>query len=224
MSAASSLNHIDSTAAKAFLQLATAADEFERYDNPHAERIARIADELAAAFHMAMQDRRALRTAALIHDLGEVAMERDYIHRAGNLNEEEKLDLARHPVIGEQESARAGADRAVQLLIRWHHEWWNGSGYPDALRQKEIPLASRILRLADSYASMTDARPYRAALTEAEARQRIIERSAIEFDPKVVLAFVSLPSFDELKSFAREDGPPAETKKAEWNLFSNFIK
>src|SRR5436190_5156024 len=116
------------TAREAYLQLAAAADEFEQYANPHAVRIAAIADRLAQAFHLAPQDRKSLRTAAYMHDLGEVAMEREYIRREGSLTEEERLDLARHPVIGEQEAARASADRAVQLLVRWHHEWWNGGG------------------------------------------------------------------------------------------------
>jgi HD-GYP domain-containing protein (c-di-GMP phosphodiesterase class II) len=118
-------------------------------------------------------------------------MEREYIQRAGTLTEEERIDLTRHPVIGEQESARAGADRAVQLLVRWHHEWWNGSGYPDSLRRREIPLAARLLRLADSYVALTDTRPFRPALTEAQARKKIIAGAAVEFDPKVVLAFLS---------------------------------
>ena len=135
-------------AREAYLQLAAAADEFEQYAHPHAARIAAIADHIGEQFHLAPHDRRSLRRAAYMHDLGEVAMEREYIQRAGPLTDEERADLARHPVIGEQEAARASADRAVQLLVRWHHEWWNGSGYPDALRQNEIPLAARILRVA----------------------------------------------------------------------------
>ena len=195
----------DRLANEAYMQLASAADRFERYENPHAARIAALADQLAQAFHLAPQDRKSLRSAALMHDLGEVAMEREYIRREGSLTEEERLDLARHPVIGEQEAARASADRAVQLLVRWHHEWWNGGGYPDALRQNEIPLAARILRVADSYAALTDARPYRPALSEAEARQQIIERAAIEFDPGVVTVFLSLKDMEELRSFARTE-------------------
>src|SRR5882672_4374140 len=182
----------DRNAREAYLQLAAAADEFEQYANPHAIRIAAIADRIAEAFHMAPQDRKSLRTAARMHDLGEVAMERDYIQRAGSLTDEERIDLQRHPVIGEQEAARASADRDVQLLVRWHHEWWNGSGYPDALRQHEIPLAARILRVADSYAALTDARPYRPALTEEAARNEIIQRAGIEFDPSVVNALLAL--------------------------------
>lgn len=148
-------------------------------------------------------------------------MEREYIRREGSLTDEERLDLARHPVIGEQEAARASADRAVQLLVRWHHEWWNGCGYPDALRQNEIPLAARILRVADSYAALTDARPYRPAFSEAEARQQIIERAAIEFDPSVVSVFLSLTDVEELRSLARP-AEPAVTIDESRALFSSF--
>src|ERR1700682_1406622 len=92
----------DRAASEAFVQLSSAADQFERYANPHAIRMATIADEIAKAFNIAPQDRKSLRSAALMHDLGEAAMERDYIQRAGSLTDEERIDLARHPVIGEQ--------------------------------------------------------------------------------------------------------------------------
>jgi HD-GYP domain-containing protein (c-di-GMP phosphodiesterase class II) len=188
---------IERAAAEAFVQLAKTTDKFERYDHPHAQRIAAIADEIAKAFHLARHDRGSLHAAALLHDLGEVAMERDYIQATGPLSNEERLDLARHPVIGEREASRVGADRAAQLLVRWHHEWWNGAGYPDALRREEIPLAARILRVADSYASLTDVRPFRDAMTEEAARRVLIDRAGIEFDPGVVNVFLSLDQFDE---------------------------
>ena len=200
MTATSTIN--DTVASEAFLRLAAASDQFERYANPHAIRIAAIADEIAKLLHVGGEDRRSLRVAALLHDMGETAMERDYISRAGTLSEEERIDLARHPVIGEQEASRAGASRAAQLLVRWHHEWWNGCGYPDALRGEEIPLAARILRLADSYAALTDARPFRPALTATQARQQIIEWAGIEFDPRIVNLFLSLDRLRELESSA----------------------
>jgi len=225
MSALFSETEKDRAAAEAYLQLAAAADRFERYANPHAIRIAAIADELAKTFHILPHDRKLLGIAAYMHDLGEVAMEREYIRRAGSLTDEERLDLARHPVIGEQEAARASADRPVQLLVRWHHEWWNGCGYPDALRQNEIPLAARILRVADSYAALTDARPFRPAMSEVKARELLIERAAIEFDPAVVTAFLSLGHLDELRSFAKTEEPPvpAETDDG-LALFSSFMR
>ncbi|HWN09938.1 MAG TPA: HD domain-containing phosphohydrolase [Pyrinomonadaceae bacterium] len=228
-----SANHLrsdtDREAREAYLQLAEAADRFEQYANPHAVRIAAIADALGEAFQMAPQDRKSLRIAARMHDLGEVAMEREYIKRAGSLTDEERTDLERHPVISEQEAARASADRDVQLLVRWHHEWWNGGGYPDALRQNEIPLAARILRVADSYSALTDDRPFRPAMREEKAREILIERAGIEFDPAVVTAFLALDDLVELRSFANvmpASEPEAEPIPAEDDrpLFSSFMK
>jgi HD-GYP domain-containing protein (c-di-GMP phosphodiesterase class II) len=224
MSALSLDSERDRLAREAYLQLSAAADEFERYAHPHAARISAIADRIAEALHMAPQDRRSLRNAARMHDLGEVAMERDYVQRGGPLTDEERIDLARHPVIGEQEAARASADRAVQLLVRWHHEWWNGSGYPDALRQTEIPLGARILRVADSYAAMTDNRPYRNAMTEDQAREQIIEGAGIEFDPDVVTVLLSLQDVEELRSYGRDEQLPVTETGSENDvkLFSSF--
>jgi HD-GYP domain-containing protein (c-di-GMP phosphodiesterase class II) len=119
-------------------------------------------------------------------------MEREYIQANRPLTAEERLDLWRHPVIGEREASRVGADRAAQLLVRWHHEWWNGSGYPDALRREEIPLAARILRVADSYVALTDDRPFRRAFSEEAAKRELMSRAGIEFDPGVVSMFLSL--------------------------------
>jgi HD-GYP domain-containing protein (c-di-GMP phosphodiesterase class II) len=192
MAAVDNFELIEKAAGEAFLQLAKTVDRFERYDNPHAQRVAAIADEIAHAFHLARHDRGSLYAAALLHDLGEVAMERDYIQADRALTADERLDLARHPVIGEREASRVGADRAAQLLVRWHHEWWNGTGYPDALRREEIPLAARILRVADSYAALTDDRPFRPSLSEEAARRELANLAGIEFDPGVVSIFLSL--------------------------------
>ncbi|HST52548.1 MAG TPA: HD domain-containing phosphohydrolase [Pyrinomonadaceae bacterium] len=192
------------TAGEAFVRLAGAVDEFEGYAHPHASRIARIAGALAERFRLSRADRSSIVFAALLHDVGETAMKRDYISRAGPLSDAERLDLQRHPVIGEQEAARAGADRAVQLLVRWHQEWFSGAGYPDALRGEQIPLGARILRVADAYAALTDARPFRPAGTEIEARKHLILWAGLEYDPHVVRAFLALEGLPELRSFAHE--------------------
>lgn len=185
-----------------FRRLSAEADEFECYQNPHAARIAVIADQLAKSFNLGGRDRFSLRIAALAHDLGEVVMAREYIQRPGSLTAEERIDLARHPIIGEREAARAGADRGAQLLVRWHHESWNGSGYPDGLRFETIPLGARILRVADVYAALTDARPFHAAYTESRAREHLLEWTGLEFDPSVVRALLSLEPVRELQSYA----------------------
>ena len=206
------LSEKERAARDVFARLATEADKFEGYAHPHAERVAAIAEALAARFRLGREDRANLRIAALAHDLGEVAMRRDYVRREGPLTDEERLDLARHPVIGEQEAARAGAERGAQLLVRWHHEWWDGTGYPDALRREQIPLPARILRAADAYAALTDDRPYRRALTEEAARKHLAEWAAIEFDPRVVRALLALSDVPELRSYARRGGGEGETQ------------
>lgn len=184
------------------LKLAAEIDVFEGYQHSHALRIAALADAMAQKFNLASQDRLALRQAAMIHDIGEMVMSRDYIKSDAILREEERVDMQRHPVIGEQEAAKRGLNRAVQLLIRWHHEWWNGTGYPDALEHEQIPLAARILRITDTFAALTDSRPYSVPISKAEADRYLTEWAGIEFDPKVVTAFLSLEGVHELDSYA----------------------
>lgn len=186
------------------LQTALTIDGFEGYINPHASRVAALSEAVANKFHLSTHDCLVLRQAALLHDLGEVVMKRDYVKTNRKLTEDERIDMRRHPVIGEQEAAKRGLSRAAQLIIRWHHEWWNGMGYPDALEREQIPLVNRILRAADTYSALTDARPSRAAISEAEAKKYLTEWAGIEFDPSVVKAFLELKDLPELKSFAAD--------------------
>jgi HD-GYP domain-containing protein (c-di-GMP phosphodiesterase class II) len=201
------INAIDSNqlgAIDVFRELSLGADEFECYANPHAARIAAIAEQTARSFNLGARDRFSLRIAALAHDLGEMVMDRDYLQRSGPLSDEERIDLARHPLLGEREAAAAGADRGAQLLVRWHHEWWNGNGYPDGLRFEQIPLGARILRVADAYASLTDARPFRRAYSERQAREHLLEWTGLEFDPHVVRALLSLEPLEALNGYGQE--------------------
>jgi HD-GYP domain-containing protein (c-di-GMP phosphodiesterase class II) len=173
------------------LRISAEMDEFEGYESVHGRRIASIADALSREFNLASRDRFFLQQAALIHDIGEVKMNRDYIRAPRVLTGSERIDLERHPVIGEQEAARLGLPRGAQLIVRWHHEWWNGDGYPDGLESEQIPLGARILRVADAYGSLTASRPFRAAWPENVATKHLIEFAGIEFDPGVVKALIA---------------------------------
>ena len=174
------------------LRISSKIDEFECYPNAHGRELAASADALGAAFNLAARDRLILQQAALIHDIGEAAMNREYIRATVGLTTNERIDLQRHPVIGEQEAAKLGLPRGVQLIVRWHHEWWNGGGYPDGIENEQIPVAARILRVADTYSSLTSARSFRAAMPIDNARKYLTEWAGIEFDPAVVKAFLSL--------------------------------
>jgi HD-GYP domain-containing protein (c-di-GMP phosphodiesterase class II) len=150
---------------------------------------------LGYAFNLAVHDRLIMQQSALVHDIGEIAMNREYFKENRILTTEEHLDMQRHPVIGEQQAAKEGLPRGVQLLIRWHHEWWNGGGYPDRLEGEQIPLAARILRVADTFGALTGERPFRKPIPIDEARRYMIEWAGIEFDPRVVKALISVDKF-----------------------------
>lgn len=182
------------------LVISSRIDEFEGYATPHARRVAAIAGSLGASFNLASRDRFFLEQAALIHDIGELAMNREYIRAQRGLSVAERIDLERHPVIGEQEAAKLGLPRGVQLIIRWHHEWWNGGGYPDAIVGEEIPLAARILRIADTFSAMTGTRPFRIDLSDEDAKKYLTEWAGIEFDPAIVKAFLSLDLRETVES------------------------
>ncbi len=173
------------------LRASSEMDVFEGYVETHAQRIASLAESIAVTLNVEPHDRSILQQAILIHDIGEVQMGREYIAAARPLTDEERIDLHRHPVIGEQAAAKMELSRAVQLIVRWHHEWWCGAGYPDALTGEEIPLAARILRVADTYAALVTPRPFRPAMSQEEARKYMVEWAGIEFDPAVIKAFLA---------------------------------
>ena len=189
----------DSNFDEKLLELSSEMDAFEGYTHAHGLRIAAIADAIGRQFNLAAHDRFFMQQAALVHDIGELVMNRDYIKQNRALTPAERLDLQRHPVIGEQEASKRGFSRGVQLLIRWHQEWWNGAGYPDALEGEQIPLAARILRVADSFAALRDDRPRRKAMSIAEAKEHLAAWAGLEFDPKVVRAFLDSEYIDVLE-------------------------
>lgn len=196
-------------------------DRLEGYSQPHAIAVARLAERLARHLDLRGHDLTALLLAALAHDIGERTMKRNYLLREDALRWEETLDLWRHPIIGEQQSAELNLPRQAQLLIRWHHESWNGAGYPDALAGEAIPLGARILRVADTWCALTADRPYRAAIEPLDAEVMIAEQAGIELDPLVVQTLLELfeaeraieesldlvdPHEDELEPESDEEG------------------
>jgi hypothetical protein len=119
--------------------------------------------------------------------------------RPDALTWEERLDLWRHPILGEQAAAELRLSRHAQLLIRWHQEWWNGLGYPDGLAGEAIPLGARILRAVDSYHALVCKRPYRDSYEPQEAEQILADLAGLEFDPLVVKYLLTALA-DERKS------------------------
>ncbi len=174
------------------IKIAVETDRVEGYSEPHAIAIARMAERIGAQMGLHGIDLTALKFAALAHDLGERAMKRNYLLRPGVLTWEETLDLWRHPILGEQAAGELRLSRQTQLLIRWHHEWWNGGGYPDGLEGEAIPLGALILRPVDSYFALISNRPHRSRYDRTEAEQVVADLAGIEFDPQVVKLMLAI--------------------------------
>ncbi|MFN0084860.1 MAG: HD-GYP domain-containing protein [Blastocatellia bacterium] len=168
------------------IKQAVEIDRIEGYTDPHSIAIARMAERLGAGRGLHGSDLTALKFAALAHDIGLRAMKRNYLLRPDGLTWEERLDLWRHPILGEQAAGELRLSRQAQLLIRWHHEAWNGQGYPDGLSGEAIPAGARILRVVDSYYALISRRPHRPAFDPLDAEQIVADLAGIEFDPRIV--------------------------------------
>ena len=174
------------------LKLALETDRAEGYTEPHAVMIARLAETLGAQLGLHGTDLSALKFAALAHDIGEREMKRNYLLQPNPLTWEQTLDLWRHPIIGEQAAAELNLPRQTQLLIRWHHEWWNGQGYPDGLTGTAIPLGARILRAVDTYCALISRRPHRGSYELLDAEQILADQAGVELDPQIVKLLLAL--------------------------------
>jgi putative nucleotidyltransferase with HDIG domain len=175
--------------------LASAVDAKDPFTAGHSVRVQLIAKELGAELRRSEAELEALEWGGLLHDIGKIGIPDAILLKQGALSKEERMVMNAHPVKGE-EIIRPVAKLAAELpIIRHHHEWFNGSGYPDRLVGHDIPLLARIMHVADSFEAMTAARPYRMTpLTEEQAVAELHKYSGIQFDPEVVAAFERLLS------------------------------
>ena len=170
--------------------LAGAIDAKDPFTAGHSERVQLIAKDLGQELLCSESELEALEWGGLLHDVGKIGIPDAVLLKTGALDKEERMIMNAHPVKGE-EILKPVTKLAPELpIIRHHHEWFNGSGYPDRLVGAEIPRLARIMHVADSFEAMTAARPYRLTpLTEKQALDELHKFSGIQFDPEVVAAF-----------------------------------
>jgi HD-GYP domain-containing protein (c-di-GMP phosphodiesterase class II) len=159
----------------------------------HAERVQRYA--MALARHAGVGDPDvldAIEHAALLHDLGKLAIPDRLLDKPGPLTVDEYAQIKHHAAIGSDLLLGMGADGLLAAIVRHHHESWDGSGYPDGLRQDDIPLGARILCIADCYDALTSHRPYRRALAHDVAMAMVVERRGVMFDPRLTDLFLRI--------------------------------
>jgi ribonuclease P protein subunit RPR2 len=169
--------------------LANAVEARDAYTARHAERVAAYGLEIARAYGIRLADVPEIEFGFLLHDVGKVAVPDAVLFKNDSLNPEEYALMKLHPVVGWQILRDVEFLGEAKLVVRHHHERWDGSGYPDGLAGDAIPVAARIFALADTLDALTTDRPYRPASTFAHAREVIVTASGTQFDPAVVEAF-----------------------------------
>jgi putative nucleotidyltransferase with HDIG domain len=171
--------------------LAEAVDKRDPFTARHSQNVKSIGVEIGRAMRLGDADLEALEWGGLLHDVGKIGVPDAVLLKAERLNKDERMVMNSHPVLGAQIIAPVQRLAAELPIIRHHHEWYNGSGYPDRLIGDEIPLLARILHVADAFEAMTAARPYRMTpLTAEQALSELRKFAGIQFDPVVVDAFV----------------------------------
>ena len=181
--------------------LAAAVEARDPYTHGHTQRVGDYAVILGRALACEEADIAAIKRASVLHDIGKIGIEDHILRKQARLEPDEEIRMQKHPVIGVDMLKGIGFLDPVLPLIRHHHERWDGHGYPDQVREDEIPLGARILAVADALDAMTSDRPYREARTFAYAKAEILKGSGTHFDPEVVTAFIkSQREIEELLS------------------------
>jgi HD-GYP domain-containing protein (c-di-GMP phosphodiesterase class II) len=174
----------------AMTSLAYALDAKDGYTAGHSQRVSEIAVAVAIELELPQTEIEQVRLAGMVHDIGKIGIDGSILHKPGNLEMDERQEMEKHPAIGERILAPVVEDNSILIMVRNHHERWDGGGYPDGLSGESIPVGARIMALADTFDAMTSERPYRIANSVEFAIGEINRCAGTQFDPKVVEAFL----------------------------------
>ncbi|WP_053334050.1 HD-GYP domain-containing protein [Gemmatimonas phototrophica] len=166
------------------------------YTSGHSQRVKRFSRIIAQEIGLSPKEVEKVSRAALLHDVGKIhEIFGPILMKPGRLTPEERAIMELHPIKSAELVAKISELQDIVPAVRHHHENWDGTGYPDRLKGKEIPLESRIIMFADTIDAMTTDRPYRKALGETEVRSELQKWRGIQFDPSICDALLSSPNF-----------------------------
>jgi putative nucleotidyltransferase with HDIG domain len=170
--------------------VAAAIDARDSYTLGHSTRVSELAVTIARELGMSGQELEDIEIACLFHDVGKIKITDAILHKVGKLDAAEWEEMKKHPEYGAEILEKAPSLRGFIPAVRHHHEWYDGSGYPDGLSGEKIPLAAAIISLADAYDAMTSDRPYRKAMTKEKALNTIREFTGRQFRPDLTPIFL----------------------------------
>lgn len=185
---------------QSLLGLANALEAKDPYTRGHSERVGALGHRLALALAMGADEADTIAQAGLLHDIGKIGVPEAVLRKHGPLAEDEWEMMRRHPIVGAQIVAPFEFFAEGALAIRHHHERCDGSGYPDRLVGAAIPAAARVVAVADVYDALTSDRPYRGALSPANALDLVIRQAGTALDADVVAALVDVLAFDKARA------------------------
>jgi putative nucleotidyltransferase with HDIG domain len=188
--------------------LALAIEAKDENTHDHLCRVRVYAAGIASELRLSESEQEALMGAALLHDIGKLAVPEYIINKPGKLTPEEFDRMKIHPEVGAQILERVSFPYPVAPIVRSHHEQWNGCGYPDGLKGEEIPIGARILSVVDCFDALASDRPYRRALPLSGAVAHVQRLAGVEFDPEVVR--ILSQHYEELEAKARDESSKME--------------
>jgi putative nucleotidyltransferase with HDIG domain len=188
---------------------AAAIDAKDPYTRGHSERVAEISRTVARHLGLSEEVQQRLWIGALLHDVGKIGIEDRILRKGGVLTAEEFELMKSHAAVGAEILAPIEELREMIPIVRWHHENWNGKGYPDGLRADEIPLMARIVAVADCFDAVTTNRPYQQAYDKRHAAEIITRLAGSRFDAKIVTAFLRALEMGDLEKLVGATPSPA---------------
>ncbi|NOZ06384.1 MAG: HD domain-containing protein [Chloroflexi bacterium] len=178
--------------------LSQAIEAKDDHTGGHVSRVMCMAESLGEAIGLEGRDRRLLRRAAVLHDLGKIGVPDTILNKPGKLTEQEFAKIRKHPEIAANILRHLDSEGIDEIIagVRAHHEWWDGSGYPDGLAGEDIPLLAQIVAVVDTYDALTSDRPYRRAFSTQRALDILTEDKGRHLSPKLVDLFIEQQLYD----------------------------
>ncbi len=176
--------------------LAGTIDAKDKYTNGHSLRVAEFSAMIGSKLNMSLEEVDDIYYIGLLHDIGKIGIPDEIINKASKLTEEEYTIIKTHPVIGSEILAKMSELPEIKVGARWHHERYDGKGYPDGLKGEEIPLVARIIGVADAYDAMSSTRSYRGVLSQETIRNEIQKCSGTQFDPTIAAIMLQIMEED----------------------------